>query len=148
LLSFLSTSTCSSVTAIAFGDSLRVYRCGGAIAIVATPLRGGVALACAEISRSCRKGELTNLVAVARLDCVGVNCGGGVIEFVDIAWGERVRLKGRSGLSMPFLEERKGTGAVMLRTLLLIVPPILARTDCFLHNGYRRGSGSGDERSS
>jgi hypothetical protein len=47
-----------------------------------------VTLACAVISKSCRKGELTNLVAVARLDCVGVNCGGGVMEFVDIAWGE------------------------------------------------------------
>jgi hypothetical protein len=59
-----------------------------------------------------------------------------------------VRFKGRSGLSTPFLEERKGTGAVMLLTLLLIDPPILARTDGFLRNGNREGSGSEDERSS
>jgi hypothetical protein len=59
-----------------------------------------------------------------------------------------VRFKGRSGLPTPFLEERKGTGAVMLRTLLLIVPPILARTEGFLRNRNWEGSGSVGERSS
>jgi hypothetical protein len=41
-----------------------------------------------------------------------------------------------------------GTGAVMLRTLLLMVPPIFARTDGFLRKRNWEGSGSWEERSS